>query len=263
MYKEMMDLKNKITIVTGGDGLLGKELCRGLGEFGATVIIGSNDKKNGLKVSKNLKTEIGTDNISYRYLNITSAKSIENFLSYILKEFGKVDILVNNAYPRNEKYGTIFENVEFKSFNENVISHMGGYFQVCQKIAQQMIKQKSGVIVNIGSIYGVLGPDFSIYDKTNMTMPVEYSLVKGGIINFTRYLATYLAPYNIRVNTISPGGIFHKQPAIFVERYCQRIPQRRMAKAEDIVGSLIFLVSDASEYITGQNIMVDGGLSVW
>lgn len=126
-----------------------------------------------------------------------------------------------------------------------------------------MKKQKSGVIINIASIYGVLGPNFSVYEGTEMTMPVEYSMIKGGIINFTRYLSTYLAPYNIRVNAISPGGIFNNQPKSFVEKYKEKVPLGRMGTPSDIVGTVIFMVSDASEYITGQNIMVDGGLSVW
>lgn len=263
MYKEMMDLNGKVAIVTGGDGLLGNEFCRGLAEFGANVIIGSNDENRGKEVVKKLNNDMEDQKVNYIYLDITSEKSTKEFIKKVTKKFGKIDILVNSAYPRNKEYGQKFENVNFDSCKENVMSHMGGYFQVTQKIAEIMKKQKFGVIINMGSIYGVLGPNFSVYGNTDMTMPVEYSMIKGGIINLTRYLATYLAPYNIRVNTISPGGIFDNQPNEFVENYCSRTPLNRMALPKDIVGTLLFLVSDASNYITGQNILVDGGLSIW
>lgn len=258
-----MKLKDKVIVVTGGTGLLGIEFCRGLAEFGAHVVIGSTNEENGKNVSRELNEYLKEEKISFYHLDITSESSIKEFIKKTEEKFGKIDVLVNNAYPRNKKYGTKFEKVDFDSFNENVISHMGGYFLITQKISKSMMERKSGVIVNIASIYGILGPNFSVYEGTEMTMPVEYSLIKGGIINFTRYLSTYLAPYNIRVNTISPGGIFNHQPQEFVEKYCEKVPLKRMADPSDIVGTLIFLVSDASEYIIGQNIIVDGGLSVW
>ncbi len=258
-----MELKDRVIVVTGGTGLLGKEFCRGLAEFGAEVIIGSTNKENGKLVSEELNAYLNEDKVSFNILDITSEKSIDEFILKTEEEFGKIDVLVNNAYPRNKKYGTKFEKVEFDSYSENVISHMGGYFLVTQKISKRMMERKYGVIANIASIYGVLGPNFSVYEGTEMTMPVEYSMIKGGIINYTRYLSTYLAPYNIRANCISPGGIFNHQPSEFVEKYNDKVPLGRMADPSDIVGTLVFLSSDASEYITGQNIMVDGGLSVW
>lgn len=263
MYKRIMSLEDRVAVVTGGSGLLGKEFCSGLADFGANVIIADINEEESLKVVKKINHNAGGNKADYLYLDINSEESINEFTREVLKKYGTIDVLVNNAYPRNSRYGTIFEDVEFDSFQENIISHMGGYFLVSQKISKLMMKQKSGVIVNLGSIYGVLGPNFSIYGNTGMTMPVEYSMIKGGIINFTKYLSTYLAPYNIRVNSISPGGIFDNQPQDFVEKYCDKIPLGRMAEPSDMVGALIFLASDASKYITGQNIMVDGGLSVW
>ena len=258
-----MGLDKKVAVVTGGSGLLGKEFCQGLAEFGANVIIADINEDQGIKTSKEINKRINEDKIDFIHLDITSEESIDNFIEETIARYGKIEILVNSAYPRNKKYGTSFEDVEFDSFQENVISHMGGYFLVSQKISKIMMKQGNGSIVNLGSIYGVLGPNFSVYGDTSMTMPVEYSMIKGGIINFTRYLSTYLAPHNIRVNSICPGGIFDNQPEEFVKNYCEKVPLNRMADPSDIVGTLIFLVSDASKYITGQNIMVDGGLSVW
>lgn len=258
-----MNLKDKVIVVTGGTGLLGKEFCRGLAEFGAQVVIGSTNEENGKNVSDELNEELNDEKVFYLLLDITSESSIDEFIEKTEEKFGKIDALVNNAYPRNKKYGAKFEMVDFDSYKENVISHMGGYFLISQKISKHMKKRKTGVIINIASIYGVLGPNFSVYEGTEMTMPVEYSMIKGGIVNFTRYLSTYLAPYNIRVNAISPGGIFNNQPPEFVEKYNEKVPLGRMGDPSDIVGTVIFMVSDASEYITGQNIMVDGGLSVW
>lgn len=263
MYKRIMSLEDRVAVVTGGSGLLGKEFCSGLADFGANVIIADINEEESLKVVKNINNDAGGKNADYLYLDINSEESIKEFTREVLEKYGTIDVLVNNAYPRNSRYGTIFEDVEFDSFQENIISHMGGYFLVSQKISKLMMKQKSGVIINMASIYGVLGPNFSIYERTDMTMPVEYSMIKAGIINFTRYLSTYLASHNIRVNSISPGGIFDDQPQEFVEKYCSKVPLGRMASPSDIVGSLIFLASDASKYITGQNIVVDGGLSVW
>jgi NAD(P)-dependent dehydrogenase (short-subunit alcohol dehydrogenase family) len=125
-----------------------------------------------------------------------------------------------------------------------------------------MKKQKSGSIINLSSIYGFLGPDFYIYKDTAMTMPAAYSVIKGGIINFTRYLASYYGKYKIRINCISPGGVYCKQPRVFVKRYIQNTPLGRMAYKEDIVGAVIYLASDSARYVTGHNLVVDGGLSI-
>jgi NAD(P)-dependent dehydrogenase (short-subunit alcohol dehydrogenase family) len=263
MYKKLLELENKLIVVTGGTGLLGKEFCRGLAEFGAHIIIGSINEEKGKLLSEELNKRLGNHNVSYKHLDITSEESVTNFITEISDESGEIDVLVNNAYPRNKEYGKLFEDVPFSSYEENILSHMGGYFLVSQRVSERMMHQKSGVIINIASIYGFLGPNFSVYEGTPMTMPVEYSMIKGGIINFTRYLSTYLAPYNIRVNSISPGGIFDNQPSSFVKSYSEKVPLGHMAEPSDIVGTLIFLSSDASKYITGQNIIVDGGLSVW
>lgn len=263
MYNNIMNLKDKVIVLTGGSGLIGKEFCRGLSEFGAKVIIGDIDEKTSKKVSKELNKDLKSEKVFYFYLDMTSEDSIDKFIKNVETKFGKIDVLINNAYPKNKKYGAKFEKVDFDSFKENIISHMGGYFLISQRISERMKKHKSGVIVNIASIYGALGPNFSVYEGTEMTMPVEYSMIKGGIINFTKYLSTYLAHHNIRVNSISPGGVYNGQNEDFIQRYCEKVPLGRMANPSDIVGTLIFLVSDASEYITGQNIFVDGGLSAW
>ena len=196
------------------------------------------------------------------YLDITDERSVENLIAETVKEYGRIDGFVNNAYPRTSDWGDKFENIKLESWRKNVDMHQNGYFLCCQKVLEQMKKQKSGSLVNISSIYGVLGADFSLYENTQMTMPAAYAAIKGAIVNLTRYLASYYGEHNVRVNAVSPGGIFDDQPESFVERYESKVPLKRMGTPEDIAPPVVFLLSDDANYITGHNLMVDGGWSV-
>jgi NAD(P)-dependent dehydrogenase (short-subunit alcohol dehydrogenase family) len=174
-----------------------------------------------------------------------------------------IDALVNNAYPRNKNYGRKFEDVTYEDFCENVSLHLGGYFLVSQEISSVMVKQRRGVIVFIASIYGFMAPRFELYEDANFTSPVEYSAIKGGLLSLTKYLASYLGKHDIRVNAISPGGVYANQAESFVAQYAKRtVIGNRMAGTDDLAGALVFLLSDASKYITGQNLVVDGGWSI-
>ena len=211
------------------------------------------------------KKETANDNkmIIFQKCDITNIKDIQDLIDTTLNKFEKIDALVNNAYPRNKNYGKKFEDVSFEDFCENVNMHLGGYFLITKEISKVMIKQNYGNIVNMASIYGFSAPKFEIYEGTDMTMPVEYAAVKGGIINLTKYLASYLGRYNIRVNAISPGGVFNDQPESFVKKYSEKVVLgKRMANTYDLIGVLLFLLSGASKYITGQNIVVDGGFTL-
>ena len=137
--------------------------------------------------------------------------------------------------------------------------HLNGYFLCCRHVLEQMKIQQSGSLINMSSIYGLVGPDFSIYENTQMTMPAAYSAIKGGINNLTRYLASYYGKYQVRVNTVSPGGIYDNQPEAFVESYNKKVPMKRMGQPKDVVSAIYFLLSDESSYITGHNLVVDGG----
>lgn len=245
-----------MAFVTGGSGLLGRETAKGLADFGATVYI--------VDISdKNVKNLICNSNIKYIECDITSKESIDETISKVVTSSGRLDILVNTAYPRTKDWGLKFEEVPFDSWQKNVNDHLGGYFLVCQAAARQMKRQGGGSIINFASIYGVVAPDFSLYEGTVMTMPAAYSAIKGGIISLTRYIATLYAPYNIRANTVSPGGIQDKQPRSFVEKYSSKTPLGRMGTPQEFVGTVIYLASDASSYVTGQNIIVDGGWTAW
>jgi len=261
-YRNLMDLSGKTIIVTGACGLLGKEIVKGIIEFGGNAIL-LDINENQLKEFSNELNRTYNVHLSIFATDICDEDAVDSFLNTIDSYGTKIYGLVNSAYPRNKDYGAKYEDITFRSWRENIDLHLNGYFNIIHKVSKVMMRQGNGSIINMASIYGFLGPDFRIYDGTSMTMPAEYSAIKGAIINFTRYLATYLAPYDIRVNSISPGGIFNDQPKSFVEKYIQRVPLRRMASPEDIVGSVIFLLSDLSSYITGQNLIVDGGLSVW
>jgi NAD(P)-dependent dehydrogenase (short-subunit alcohol dehydrogenase family) len=255
----MLDLKGKTVVITGGVGLIGEAFSRACSESGANVAIADIDEQKASKLIEQIKHSGGQDAFFQR-CDITDLSDVQNLANTVLARFGKIDALVNNAYPRNKNYGKKFEEVTYEDFCENVSMHLGGYFLMAKELSKVMIRQNSGTIVNMGSHYGFAAPRFEIYEGTKMTMPVEYAAIKGGIINLTRYLASYLGKYNIRVNTLSPGGVFDNQPESFVRKYSDRVLMgKRMANVDDLTGALLFLLSDASKYITGQNIVVDGG----
>lgn len=255
-------LRNRVVVVTGGAGLLGKELVKGIVKCGGIGIIADINEIKGRETENEFTASGLNERYEFVRMDITSKASIRQVIEYLHDKYGKIDALVNNAYPRNENYGRKFEDVEYDDFCENVNLHLGGYFLVSQQFAIYFKKQGYGNIVNISSIYGVIAPRFEIYEGTNMTMPVEYACIKSAIIHLTRYMAKYFKAYNIRVNCISPGGIFDNQPEKFMKEYNRFCLQKGILDKDDIVGTLIFLLSDLSRYINGQNIVVDDGFSL-
>ena len=252
------DLTGKIAVVTGGAGLLVKVLAQGLASFGAVVYVADLDLKGAKAVCLNGRAS----QLIPVQLDITKPASIQSVIKKILARSGKIDIWVNSAYPRTKDWGTVFEKIKPQSWKKNIDSHLNGYCFCCQAVAEQMKKQKGGSIINMASIYGVQGPDFSIYKNTKMTMPAAYSVIKGGLVNFTRYLACYYGKYGVRINAVSPGGVANGQPKNFMKKYSQKTPLGRMAKPKDIVGAVLYLASDASSYVTGHNLVVDGGFTI-
>jgi len=252
-------LKNKVVVVTGGAGLIGQEFIKAVVEQNGIAIIADINKEIGKKVKKQLSKELNTKNIDFVKLDITSKKSLQKCIEKLDKKYEKIDALVNNAYPRNKNYGRSFFDVEYEDFVENIGLNLGGYFTTSQQFAKYFQKQGCGNIVNISSIYGVVAPKFEIYENTSMTMPVEYAAIKSALLHLTKYMAKYFKGMNIRVNTLSPGGIFDNQSKDFLSAYKKECLNKGMLDKEDLKGTLVYLLSDMSKYANGQNIVVDDG----
>jgi NAD(P)-dependent dehydrogenase (short-subunit alcohol dehydrogenase family) len=241
----MFSIKDKVIVITGSSGLLGKQMVSTFRDQGARVISADISFE-----------EKGPDDI---FFDIRDENSVKSGIESIIKKFGKIDGWVNNAYPRTQDWGNKFEEISIESWRKNLDMHLNGYFMCCQNILEHMKLNGAGSLVNMSSIYGLVGPDFTIYEGSEMTMPAAYSAIKGGINTFTRYLASYYGPSQIRVNSVSPGGIYNNQPEAFVSNYNKKVPLRRMGNPADIVSAVYFLLSDEASYVTGHNLVVDGG----
>ncbi len=241
-----MILDKKIILVTGGNGLLGKSYIEDI------------HKKGGIAINLDIshKTNIDLNQIQ---LDITDDKSINNMIQLVMDTYGRIDGLVNNAYPRTKDWGNAFEDIIPESFSKNVDMQLSRVFAISKPVLEIMKNQKFGSLVHIASVYGVVGNDFTVYDNTPLTSPAAYSAIKGGLINFSRYIASYFGKYNVRSNCVSPGGIFDNQNEIFVKQYEYKVPMKRMGTANDIAPPVSFLLSEEAKYITGQNLIVDGG----
>ena len=253
-------LNEKIIVVTGGAGLLGSNFCSVIAEQGGTAIIAELDNKAAEVVAKKIQANGGKAEVSV--LDITDSVSVDNLIASINERHGRIDAVVNNAYPRNKNYGKRLEDVTYEDFCENMSMHLGGYFLVAQKFALYFRAHNGGNIVNMASIYGTMAPKFETYADTPMTVPVEYSAIKSAIIQLTRYFAKYFKEDGVRCNSLSPGGILDSQPDAFLEKYNSHCGIKGMLDPQDITGALVFLLSDASQYINGQNIIVDDGFTI-
>lgn len=239
-------LLDKIILVTGGSGLIGRSIMSDLIKNRAIAI----------NLDVNVETNLDLKSIN---CDITNPSSIDCAIEQVLTTYERIDGLVNNAYPRTNDWGAKFEEIPFDSWQKNVDMQMNSCFYMCQKVLTTMKNQEYGSIVNIASIYGVVGNDFTIYEGYGGTSPAAYSAIKGGIINFTRYLASYFGKFGIRINCVSPGGIIDKQNPSFIERYSEKSPLKRLGKPEEVSPAVTFLLSDNASFITGHNLMVDGG----
>jgi len=253
-------LNKKIIVVTGGAGLLGSRFCSAIAEQSGTAIIADLDMAAAEAVAEKIIANGGKAEAAA--LNITDSISVDSLISTLNERYGRIDAVVNNAYPRNKNYGRKLEDVTYTDFCENVSMHLGGYFLVAQKFGLYFREHNGGNIVNMASIYGTMTPRFEIYADTPMTMAVEYSAIKSAVIHITRFLAQYFKADRVRCNSISPGGIFDHQPDAFVEKYNSHCGTKGMLDPQDLTGALVFLLSDASQYINGQIIIVDDGFTI-
>ncbi|NMB82516.1 MAG: SDR family oxidoreductase [Ignavibacteria bacterium] len=266
---KIFDLSNKTAIVTGALGLIGKEHCKALSEAGANVVVTDIDQNLCEEFAKSLPTKsIGIA------VDVTKPESLKQCRDKVLEIFGHIDILVNNAAindmfenPKAASEQSKFENYPLELWQKSVDVNLTGVFLCSQVFGSEMAKQKSGSIINIASTYGITAPDQSLYEKEDGSQsfykPPAYSATKGAIIMFTKYLAAYWGKDGVRVNTLTPGGVENSQDEFFIQKYSAKTPLGRMAKPDDYKGALIFLASDASSYMTGANLIVDGGWTCW
>lgn len=263
--KNLFDLSGKIAVVTGGAGFLGKQYCRALAEYGATVVVADIDKEKCAAIAGEIsKGAVGLS------VNLSREESVCDWAKTICGRFGTVDVLINNAAVKSPNFFAPLEGFPLRDWNQVIAVNITGAFLAIREIGGCMAKRGKGSIVNVSSIYGVVGPDQRIYEGSwyeeqggAINTPIVYTASKGALIAMTKYLAAYWGPKGIRTNTLTPGGVKAGQNNIFHEKYSNRVPLGRMAVPEDLIGALIFLASDASSYVNGQNIIVDGGLTAW
>ena len=268
---ELFNLKGRVAVVTGGAGLLGASFCRALAEVGAAVAIADLDAPGASRLADRL-TQEGLQAVSIE-TDITSAVSTSRMAQETLKAFGHLDILVNSAAldpkfdPQHSGgHGNTFEDYPLDSWNQALNVNLTGMFLCCQAAVRHMLEQGRGVIVNLCSTYGLVGPDQRLYQREGQPAqykPVYYSVTKAGVLGLTRYLAAYYAGKNIRVNALTPGGVYNQHDDEFVKAYSSRAVLGRMAQKNEMDGALLFLASDASSYMTGANLVVDGGWTAW
>lgn len=265
-------LNNKVAIITGGGGLLGIKHAEAIAEANGTTILWDIDFEKVKKASQIISDKYGVPSFG-ACVDITSLESIKKGLDFALKKFSKVDILINNAAndPKAESDLTTnrFETLSLDFWEKDIAVGLTGAFLCSQVIGSHMAKNLGGVILNISSDLGVIAPNQQIYAKDNIeenkqsVKPVTYSVVKHGLIGLTKYLATYWPDKNIRANSISPGGIYNGQSEDFVKKLTALIPMARMAEIDEYKAAILFLVSDASSYMNGANLIIDGGRTCW
>lgn len=254
--KELLSLRHKIILVSGGAGLYGSSIVEGLAEAGATVIIASRNAES-LKAKAQQFRENGLE-VHAMPVDQGNHESILILKSEIEKKFGRLNVFINNAVSRPIRN---LENYTVERFSESMRINATGAMDMLREMSDLMAKSGGGSIINIASMMGMFGPDLSNYEDTDMGWPPpDYFFHRAGIINLTRYLARTLADKKIRVNCVSPGGLFNHQPQRFLENYCKKVPVGRMANNDDIKGIMVLLASDAGAYINGENILMDGGM---
>jgi NAD(P)-dependent dehydrogenase (short-subunit alcohol dehydrogenase family) len=267
---ELFSLANKVVVVTGGAGLLGQVFCQALVDVGAHVAIVDLDLASAETVAKRINKSEAQKVVAFGS-DITSPESVTQMVTNVVKQLGRIDVLVNNAASKGSSLDAFFESFEdysLKTWREVMSVNIDGLFLVAQAVGKQMKKQGGGSIIQTSSIYGVVAPDQRIYEGSEyngrpINTPAVYSASKSAVNGLTNYLATYWASSKIRVNSLTPGGIASGQNSEFNKKYSNRVPLGRMGEATELVGALIYLASDASSYVTGQNLIVDGGLSAW
>ena len=255
-------MKDKTYFISGGLGLLGAAFVKDLLGRDANLIIADIADDISTQLQSELNEMSYAGNYIYTKMDITSSESIDAAIELGIDRFTKIDGFVNTSFPRNSSYGKDVMEISYEDFCENLNINLGGYFLSSQKFIHHFLGQGYGNIINISSIYGIIAPRFSIYKDTEINSPVEYAAIKSGLMHITKYFAKYLKGKNIRLNTISPGGIFDNHEDLFAANYSEYTLNKGMLDPSDICGTLAFLLSNESHYINGQNIVVDDGFTI-
>jgi len=260
----LFDLSGRVVIITGAAGNLGSKYAEGLTQVGANVVLADIDYVACKQLGKQLEKKYSVKNLAIK-LDLNDKASIKNMVLKTMKKFSKIDILINNAaYQGNSKTRKIkFEDFPLNEWNKAVSVNLTGVFLTCQEVGKIMVKQKYGNIINISSTYGLVAPDQRIYGISGQNAAAFYSATKAALLNLTRYLASYWNRTGIRVNSLSPGGVENSQESNFIKKYSEKTMLGRMADKNEYVGAIIFLSSDASSYMTGSNLVIDGGWTAW
>lgn len=260
--KELQDLKNKVALVTGGAGYLGKAISETLAELGANVIIASRDLKKCEEFASYLSATFNTDCKGYS-CDITSKESLDDLKENIVAKYGKLDILINDAWSGNKN---TFESISSEDWLYDVNVCLNGPFYTIKTFVD-LLKEDKGIILNVASMYGLVAPDYKMYDGNAYANPPSYGASKAGIIQLTKYLSSFLSKHKIRVNAISPGPFPYEstieENREFIDRLEEKVILGRVGYPEDLKGVIAFLCTNASNYVTGQNISIDGGWTTW
>lgn len=253
-----MSIEGKIIAISGAAGRLGTAFARAVIENKGRLLLGDVAEEKG----SHLENEFGKENTLFVCTDLTEPLEVDGFLKKGVKKFGKVDAAVHCAYPTSSQWGTRFEDIQYEKLKEDLFNQLGGSILFSQRVIRHFREQGHGNLIHISSIQGIAAPKFDHYMGTDMVSPIEYSAIKSGIIAIVRYLSKYCKGQNIRVNCISPGGILDDQPDSFIKKYQADCANKGMLDANDLIGTFIFLLSDQSKYVNGQNIIVDDGWSL-
>ena len=261
----LFDLTGRVAIVTGGAGLLASEHAIALAAHGARVALADVNMDKCQAAVQVLK-DSGVDAIALR-CDVTQKTSWLELTQAVMDHFGRIDILVNNAGFTNQSksanFDASFEDFPLEDWNQVMNVNLTGTFLGCQVVGKMMLAQGKGSIINIASLYGVVSPNHKIYPGTGISQPVAYSVSKHGVVSLTKYLATLWAEKGVRVNALTPGGIFNGHTGLFLERFEERIPIGRMSDKTELRGGIVYLASDAASHVIGHNLIIDGGWTAW